>query len=817
MARTRSDNATADAGQQASEPAAAHAPGGLSAGLPTHADRPRLGLMSGLGTRFLLPFGLLAAVFSIFVVYRTCEEHTRHARELLTQQAALITEFNLAIRDYAAKKIRPAMEPVVGKDGFHPETMSTSFISRSIFEEVRKKFPDCVIRFASNDPRNPVNKASPDELRMIDYFFKNPGAGQKVEEIEIAGHHYMAFFVPKFVKPECLRCHGDPKEAPAALLKRYGDKASFHRAVGDVAGLDTVAVPLEKVNAAASAGMWRQSITLIAGFAVLVGLVMLMFRLVVTRRLAAMARHLHDIAAGAQSPWMTPVDPGREDEIGVVARAFNGLLERLRNAHALLEERVSERTAQLSQANEDLRREIVERTRVQDELRTAARVDKLTGLSNRHLLLDRLNQAVSRARRVAGYRFAVLYIDLDGFKLINDSMGHHKGDVLLAEAARRLREEVRAIDTVTCEPTGNTAARLGGDEFVVLLDGIAGEADAQLVASRLLTVLSLPYVLEGHEVVCSASIGIVTSLVAGQSAEDLMRDADTALYEAKHAGRARHVVFDASMRTRVQARLGLESDLRKALDAGQFALHYQPIVSLETGQIESFEALLRWKHPECEMVSPVDFIPVAEESGLILPIGEWVIREACRQLVEWRTTKPNVRIPTISVNLSRHQLVLSDLPQRLYAILQEAGVDPSDIHLELTESAVMRDSHAATGILNELKRIGFRIDLDDFGTGYSSLACLHQFPIDVVKIDRSFVANLEKGPDFVQFVTAIVMLAGSFRMAIVAEGVETAGQLSVLKSLGCHYAQGYYFAKPMPPAQAIEYTTPGIAGISLAA
>jgi EAL domain-containing protein (putative c-di-GMP-specific phosphodiesterase class I) len=296
-----------------------------------------------------------------------------------------------------------------------------------------------------------------------------------------------------------------------------------------------------------------------------------------------------------------------------------------------------------------------------------------------------------------------------------------------------------------------------------------------------------------------------------------MRDADTALHEAKQAGRARHVVFDVSMRTRVRERLCLENDLRKAVDAGQLQLFYQPIVSLETGRIESFEALLRWKHPERGMVSPAEFIPIAEESGLIIPIGEWVVREACRQLAQWRGTGARGGVPSISVNLSRHQLVLADLPGRLQAILLETGVDAADIHLEITESAVMRDTHAATGVLNELKRIGFRIDLDDFGTGYSSLACLHQFPIDVVKIDRSFVANLEKGRDFVQFVTAIVMLAGSFRMAIVAEGVETAGQLSVLKSLGCQYAQGYFFARPMPPAQAIEYKESPILAVPLAA
>jgi diguanylate cyclase (GGDEF)-like protein/PAS domain S-box-containing protein len=764
-------------------------------------------------------------------------------------------------------------------------------------------------------------------LRMIEYFRANPDVSRKTDEIELHGRRYFATFTPKRLKPECLRCHGDPKDAPAALVKRYGSTASFHRPLGDVAGLDTVAVPVDVVNTAMAAEMRWNSVVLVSGLALLFGSVIIMFRLVVTRRLAAMARHFQEIAAHPESPRMTPIRVTGNDEIAVVGAAFNKLVEQLRSTHALLEQRVSRRTAELSQANQSLReseekyRRIVDtanegvwaldeqdrttfvnarmagmlgyeteemigrrydsflleedvadhavraevlrqgeavqherrlrckdgrtvwtivsasplldgenrfcgsfamftditlRKRAEEELRTAARVDKLTGLINRSLLRDRLDRAFLRSKRLPDYRFAVLYIDLDGFKLINDSLGHQLGDLLLIEAAQRLRDEVRALDTVSRDMRGNTAARLGGDEFIILLDGIAGADDAKVAASRLLAILSRPYVLQGHEVICAASIGIVTSEMGVDRAEDLLRDADTALYEAKQAGRNRYAVFDTSMRARIQARLAVEIDLRKALGAGQLLLYYQPIVSLNTGALECYEALLRWKHPERGIILPAEFVSVAEDSGIILPIGEWVLREACRQFSEWRKAGGSRCPPPISVNLSRNQLLHSGLPKHFRAIVQEAGVDPGSIHLEITESAVMRDPQEAAEVLRELKEIGFRIDLDDFGTGCSSLACLHQFPIDVVKIDRSFIANMEKGEDFVQFVKGIIMLARSFRIAVVAEGVETQGQLALLQSLGCQYAQGYLFAKAMPAAEAIVFRTPEALAVSFA-
>ena len=445
-----------------------------------------------------------------------------------------------------------------------------------------------------------------------------------------------------------------------------------------------------------------------------------------------------------------------------------------------------------------IKENITLRKAMEDELRSAARTDKLTGLPNRALICDRLQQAVLRANRVKEYRFAVLFLDFDRFKTINDSLGHEVGDMLLQEIARRLRTAVRAGDSLSWQACEHTAARLGGDEFVVLLDSIASPEDATVVADRLLKVLSEPYCLGEHEVYSSASIGIVTSETATQSAEAALRDADTAMYEAKLAGKGRYVVFDVSMHDRVKSRLSLENDLRKAVDAGELFLVYQPIVSLQTGRIESFEALVRWQHPRRGPIPPGEFIPIAEDTGLILPIGEWVLRQACRQFAQWRQSMGKAAPRSISVNLSRKQLMLPNLPATIRQILEQTGVPARSLHLEITESAVMRDTDAATRMLHAIKNIGVKLDLDDFGTGYSSLACLHQFPIDVLKIDRSFVANIDRGRDFAALVNAVAQLARNLNIQVVAEGIETVEQALMLQSLDCEFGQGYLFSKPLP-------------------
>ncbi len=325
--------------------------------------------MKSLGTRFLLPFGLLSVLFSVFILYQTYDASRKHANELVNQQADLALEFDLAIRKYVGQKIRPNVEKLMGRDGFNPETMSTSYISRHVFEEVRKKFPDYIIRFSSENPRNPSNIANAEELKMIDYFRANPQFKRLTDKVEINGQQYLVHFTPRFLQGECMRCHGDPKDAPAELLKRYGSKGSFYRKVGDVAGLDMVAVPIEKVNAALAAEMRHQTLILVAGLALLFGLIIVVFKLLVTRRLAAISGHFQDIASHTESPWMTPVKVTGSDEISILGSAFNKLLDQLRASHASLEKRVDQRTAELEQTNAELRKEAVIRRQAEDDLR----------------------------------------------------------------------------------------------------------------------------------------------------------------------------------------------------------------------------------------------------------------------------------------------------------------------------------------------------------------------------------------------------------------------------------------------------------------
>lgn len=452
-----------------------------------------------------------------------------------------------------------------------------------------------------------------------------------------------------------------------------------------------------------------------------------------------------------------------------------------------------------------IRTDITARKLMEQELRSAARTDRLTGLPNRALVCDRIQQAVLRARRVKGYHFAVLFLDFDRFKLVNDSLGHEAGDKLLKQIAERLLSAVRAGDTPAHTDAGNTSGRLGGDEFVVLLDGLASPEHATHVADRLLGVFSQPYDINGHEIYSSASIGVVTSTHSSSSADEVLRDADTAMYEAKLAGKGQYVVFDVSMRKRLQNRVNLESELRKAIDLEQLFLMYQPIVSLQTGQVESFEVLVRWRHPERGLISPGEFIPLAEDTGLIVRIGEWVLRNACAQLARWRATAGAATPRNISVNLSRNQLFQPGLPDLIDNILKSSGLTPDCLHLEVTESAVMRDVTVATEMLHAIKKLGVRLSMDDFGTGYSSLACLHTFPLDVLKIDRSFINNLSRGRDFAALVHAVAQLARNLNIQVVAEGIETTEQAVMLQALDVEFGQGYLFSKPLPPEQVLAF------------
>jgi diguanylate cyclase (GGDEF)-like protein len=433
-------------------------------------------------------------------------------------------------------------------------------------------------------------------------------------------------------------------------------------------------------------------------------------------------------------------------------------------------------------------RDITERKRAEEKLAYTAVHDPLTNLPNRVLFMDRLQHAMDRTKRHKNYRFAVLFLDLDRFKVVNDSLGHNIGDQLLIESTRRLAGCLRGEDTV---------ARLGGDEFVVLLEDITDLMDVTHIADRIQHDLALPYDLEGHKVFVSVSMGIVLSADRYEQPDDVLRDADIAMYRAKGQGRGRFELFDTEMLAHVVTRRELETDLRKALERQEFIIHYQPIVKLGIRRIVGFEALVRWQHPTRGLISPAEFIPMAEETGLIVPIGYWVLAEACRQIGEWHVQFPADPPLTISVNLSVRQCAQPDLVQKVAHILEETSLDASDLKLELTESMIVEDADSTSAMLSELRALGVQVQMDDFGTGYSSLGYLQRLPIDTLKIDRTFVNRMGKDDSGSEIVRTILALAHDLGMKVVAEGIETDEQLSELKSMGCEYGQGYLFTKPI--------------------
>jgi diguanylate cyclase (GGDEF)-like protein/PAS domain S-box-containing protein len=443
-------------------------------------------------------------------------------------------------------------------------------------------------------------------------------------------------------------------------------------------------------------------------------------------------------------------------------------------------------------------RDITERKRTEQELVRLAFHDELTGLPNRALLLDRIGQALKVSRRTR-QSVAVLFIDLDGFKAVNDTIGHYAGDATLVAVAERLTGMVRP---------GDTLARLGGDEFVMLCTGVENAQAATTVASRVLHALNQPFTVYGRTIDLSASIGIALSAGMDEPLR-LVENADTAMYEAKRSGRSRYLVFDPEERTSTLNKLATEFALRRAVERGELRLHYQPEIDLTTGEVVGFEALVRWQRDDGTLIPPGDFIPLAEETGLIVAIGRWVIEEACRQVCEWSRLRGDGRHARVWVNLSARQLGEPDLVPTIEHAIRACDIAPDSICLEITESALMQDAEAATAQLDQLRNLGISLGVDDFGTGYSSLAYLNRFPLDVLKIDRSFVSGLGSDPESETIVAAIIDLAHALDLVVIAEGVENEEQLAALRRLGCDQAVGFHFSRPQAPEHLTEMILAG--------
>jgi len=434
-------------------------------------------------------------------------------------------------------------------------------------------------------------------------------------------------------------------------------------------------------------------------------------------------------------------------------------------------------------------RDITARKMAEERLLHDALHDHLTGLPNRALFMDRLGMAIAHAKRRLSYTYAVLFIDLDRFKNVNDSLGHSVGDELLVAVARRLE---------SCLRPGDTVARLGGDEFTILLDEVADVDHAVQVAQRLHREVARPFKVQGHEVFVTMSLGITLGVGGHYNRpEEVLRDADTAMYGAKTSGKARDAVFDYQMHDRAVALLELETDLRRAVERSEFEIYYQPIVSLSTGNIDAFEALLRWRHPRRGLLVPDSFVPVAEDTGLIVPIGWWVLREACRQLADWQSLPWACQNLAVTVNLSGKQFMQSDLVERIEEILRSTGIRTGSLRLEMTESTIMEQAEEAVDKLKVLRALGVKLYIDDFGTGYSSLSYLHRLPVDALKIDRSFISEMDSEAERAEIVGTIVTLARNLRMDVAAEGIETAEQVTRLRALACHYGQGFFFSEPL--------------------
>lgn len=452
-------------------------------------------------------------------------------------------------------------------------------------------------------------------------------------------------------------------------------------------------------------------------------------------------------------------------------------------------------------------RDITERKRAEEQAQHNSVHDGLTGLPNRRLFLDRLQHSFDCAQREAERQYALLLVGLDAFRVINDSMGPAAGDQVLCEIGRRLTACLRCEDTISRPQdnlsTRNTVlSRMGGDEFTILLEGTSDPSDAMRTAQRILSAIAEPFMVEGHEVRTSASVGVALSVPTHTQAGDLLQDADVAMRRAKALGGGRCEVFDEAMHSRASNRLKLETELREAITKHQFRVYYQPIVQLETRQIAEFEALLRWQHSEKGLISPYEFIDAAEDTGLLLSAGHWLILEACKQLQSWRNENPTMQPVTVSMNLSAKQFLDARFVKELQRAIRETGIEPSRLQLEITEAVAAADPKRTVAVLSELKQLGIGVTLDDFGTGNSSLNGLRQFPVQALKIDRSLIAGMLTDRGTCDTIELIILLAHKLKLKVIAEGIETAKHWERLREMGCDLGQGYFFSQPVEPKMA---------------
>ena len=534
-------------------------------------------------------------------------------------------------------------------------------------------------------------------------------------------------------------------------------------------------------------------------------LLCLSMSLSLTRRITAPISRLAKLADGIASGQMQePLKVKGGGEVEEIAHILNGVVTGISNYklemdvdHQLLSMKVEERTSQLSRRNAELNKAVEQVTRTKNRLRQMAYYDSLTSLPNRRLFTEQLSLLLKLSQR-NGQMLALLFLDLDNFKRINDSLGHSAGDLLLREVGQRLSSCVRDSDVVAhyVDPSAKIdVSRLGGDEFTVVLNQVDKPESAAMVAERLMAALAEPMLIDGHELVVTPSLGIALAPEHAADVDGLLRCADTAMYNAKSAGKSNYLFYDESMEDEGLDRLTLENDLRKAIDNNELVLFYQPQVDTHSGRVVGVEALLRWQHPQKGLIPPFRFIPLAEEMGLIAEMGDWVIREACNQVKAFN--EKGVHLPKVAVNVSALQFTPS-FTRRVKELLHETGVDPTVLELELTEGVVMGDTTASVKSLAELRELGVSLSIDDFGTGYSSLSYLSRFPLDELKIDRSFVIEAANSPEDASLVRAIVAMAKGLGLKLVAEGVETDQQYAFMTAEGAHVIQGYMFSKPVP-------------------